>query len=266
MSDGDDRSPAGEAEGDAAGSPSRPDMGRRSRHFERLLHDGFGSVERSLAPAWRRVTDGESRWPASAFVLVAIALQAALPHHLSLLPRWLLPGVAFVLLVGLLFACPGRIRRYNRRLRALSMALIGVVSLANAIAAGRLVSGLIQGTEGDNAHHLLGVGVSIWLTNVILFALWYWELDRGGPASRAMAMRQNPDFLFPQMEAPGLAPDDWEPGFLDYFYLSFTNATAFSPTDVLPLTAWTKMTMLAQSAISLATLALVIARAVNVFR
>jgi uncharacterized membrane protein len=101
---------------------------------------------------------------------------------------------------------------------------------------------------------------------VIIFALWYWEFDRGGPVSRAHAHRPYPDFLFPQMSTPDMAPSEWEPRFVDYLYLSFTNATAFSPTDVMPLSRWAKLTMLAQSAVSLITVALVIARAVNVLK
>jgi uncharacterized membrane protein len=113
---------------------------------------------------------------------------------------------------------------------------------------------------------LLLTGASIWFTNVIVFGIWYWEFDRGGPVERAAATRPYPDFLFPQMTSPELAPPDWEPGFIDYLYVSFTNATAFSPTDVLPMTRWTKLTMLAQSAISVVTVALVIARAVNILQ
>ena len=132
--------------------------------------------------------------------------------------------------------------------------------------AGRLIVGLVRGTEGQTAGPLLLTGGAIWLTNVIVFALWYWELDRGGPAARAVAPRPHPDFLFAQMQSPELAPDDWEPQFADYLYLSFTNATAFSPTDVLPLSRWAKLTMMLHSLISLATVALVIARAVNILK
>ena len=102
------------------------------------------------------------------------------------------------------------------------------------------------------------------LTNVIVFALWFWEGDRGGPAARADADKPHPDFLFPQMQSPELASRDWEPTFLDYFYVAFTNATAFSPTDTMPLSAWAKLLMLTESVISLVTVLLVVARAVNV--
>ncbi len=111
---------------------------------------------------------------------------------------------------------------------------------------------------------LLLSGASIWATNVIAFALWYWEFDRGGPVSRLEGRSPYPDFMFPQMTAMELTPPGWGPRFIDYLYLSFTNATAFSPTDVMPLARWSKLTMLVQSAVSLALGALVIARAVNI--
>jgi hypothetical protein len=113
---------------------------------------------------------------------------------------------------------------------------------------------------------LLITGGAIWLTNVIIFALWYWELDRGGPVARALAVKQYPDFQFPQMVSPDMAPPDWEPMFADYLYLGFTNAAAFSPTDVMPLSRWAKMAMTLQSAISIVTVALVVARAVNILQ
>jgi uncharacterized membrane protein len=225
-----------------------------------------GGVEAYLVPAWRRVTEGEPRWRVSVSVLAAVAMQATLPDRVSLGPRWALPSVAALLLVVLVAANPRRINRASPALRVCSLVLIATISSANAWSAGRLISGLVRGTEGTDATRLLLTGGAIWLTNVIAFALWYWELDRGGPVARAQAVRQHPDFLFAQMQSPELAPVDWEPGFVDYFYLSFTNATAFSPTDVLPLSRWAKLTMLVQSAVSLMTVALVIARAVNILK
>ena len=106
----------------------------------------------------------------------------------------------------------------------------------------------------------------IWLTNVIVFGMWYWEFDRGGPAARAQATHYYPDFMFVQMTSPDMAPPDWEPRFGDYLYLSFTNATAFSPTDVMPLSRWAKGAMALQAGVSIVTVALVIARAVNILR
>jgi uncharacterized membrane protein len=141
-----------------------------------------------------------------------------------------------------------------------------VASLANAWSAGNLVVGLVQGAEGSDPAALLVTGGDIWLTNILIFALWYWDLDRGGPGSRARAERNKPDFLFPEMTSPELADVDWEPHFVDYLYLAYTNATAFSPTDTLPFSRWSKLAMMLQSAVSLTTGALVIARAVNILK
>jgi uncharacterized membrane protein len=113
---------------------------------------------------------------------------------------------------------------------------------------------------------MTAVGAAVWLTNIIVFALWYWEFDRGGPVARAQGTKPHPYFLFPQMESPHLAHEHWEPAFADYLYLAFTNATAFSPTDAMPLSRWSKMAMLTQSAVSLVTVALVISRAVGLFK
>ncbi len=217
-------------------------------------------------PGWLRPTAGENRWPVAAAILVAIGLQLALPDRLTLLNRWLLPGLELALLIALIIAVPRRLSRESGLLRTASLTLSGLISVANGWSAALLVLGLIAGREGEDAGPLLSTGAAIWLTNVIAFGLWYWQFDRGGPAARAHARNLLPDFQFVQMQNPELAHPDWEPGFVDYLYLSFTNATAFSPTDVLPLSRWAKLTMLAQSLISLVTVALVIARAVNVLK
>lgn len=220
-----------------------------------------------VVPAWRRATAGEQRWPASLALLVAIGLQVALPERLTLASTWLLPSIEAVVLVALLVANPARISRRSPALRAASLTVIALASLANAWSAVQLVSAIVAGTAPETAVRLLVTGGTVWLTNVIVFALWYWELDRGGPAARAQGEAgDRPDFLFPQMATGGVAPADWEPGFVDYLYVSFTNATAFSPTDTMPLSRWAKLTMLLQSAVSLATVALVVARAINILK
>lgn len=236
------------------------------RRAGRLVDSEVHALEGVVVPAWRSITRGEPRWPVSLGILAAIAMQIALPDHLAPHPRWALPALEFLLLVGLVSANPRRIDRRSGPLRAASMVLIALISAANAWSAARLVLGLVRGTEHQSAPHLLTSGGAIWLTNVIAFCLWYWELDRGGPVARAFALRPHPDFLFPQMASPELAPAHWEPAFVDYLYLSFTNATAFSPTDVLPLSAWAKLTMMLQSGVSVATVALIIARAVNILQ
>jgi hypothetical protein len=217
-----------------------------------------------FVPAWRRPTQGETRWPAVTAVAVAVVLQGALPNRLVLHPTWLLPALEAMLLVALVIANPYRINKRSKMLRLLGLSTAALLSLANAWSVTRLVVGLVNGTEGKSAGSLLVTGGMIWLTNVIVFALWYWEFDRGGPAARAHADRVYPDFQFVQMATPQLAPPDWEPAFADYLYLAFTNAAAFSPTDVLPMSRWAKMGMTLQAAISIVTVALVVARAVNI--
>jgi hypothetical protein len=219
--------------------------------------------EPDYLPAWLRQTPGERRWPAGIAVIVAIALQMLLPQDLAPRPHYLLPAIEGLLLLVLVIGDPIRIEREWNLLRACGLTLVGVAALATAWSAWLLVQRLVAGGKLPAAHLLLW-GSAIWLTNVIVFALGYWELDRGGPAARARARKVYCDFLFSQMTVPGLIHKDWEPGFVDYLYLSFTNATAFSPTDTLPLSWWAKLFMMAESLVSLITIALIVARAVNV--
>jgi uncharacterized membrane protein len=238
------------------------DAESRLARIERLLQDSG----RDVAPAWRRATHGEPRWAVTAVILLAVALQLMLPHRLSLQPFWVLPALELALLAGLVAANPRRVEPRSRWLRWVGLTLMGVISVANGWSAVRLVEGLVNGTEGADAGLLLLTGGGIWLTNVIVFALWYWEWDRGGPMARVLGHHQFADFLFVQMQSPDTAPPDWEPAFLDYLYLSFTNSTAFSPTDVMPLSRWAKMLMMLQSSVSLVTVVLVVARAVNILK
>jgi hypothetical protein len=214
-------------------------------------------------PAWKRRTDGEQRWPAAVAVGALIALEWLLPERLSLGPRWLFPGLQVVIIVVIVAADPGRMRKSSPMLRTLSLLLIGVASLGNVYSVGRLVTDIVGRHDTGSAADLLMAGGGIYLINVLTFAVWFWELDRGGPAERAAASDPYPDFLFPPMTSPDMAHKNWEPYFLDYFYVAFTNATAFSPTDTLPLSRWAKFAMALESAIALVTAALVIAKAVN---
>ena len=216
--------------------------------------------------AWRSVTREEPRVQVTLSVIAAIALMLLLPDRVANHPRWVLPGLAAILLVGVFVAKSTRSSSRKRVLRIVSLALIGVMSLSNAGSAARLIVDMVRAEGIRDPTHLLLTGGAIWLTNVIVFGLWYWEFDRGGAVERAAGTNPYPDLLFPQMTSPELAPPDWEPGFIDYLYVSFTNAMAFSPTDTLPMTRWAKLTMLAQSVISVITVALVIARAVNILR
>ncbi|MGN6444356.1 hypothetical protein [Amnibacterium sp.] len=218
-----------------------------------------------MTSAARRSPDEEQRWAALLAVLVAVLVQVALPDHLTLGPTWLLPAIEAALAIALLIAHPFRHRLEATILRRGSMLLVAVISVANGFSAVLLIRGLIHGSIQGGAPALLASGAGIYLTNIIAFALWYWELAGGGPAARAEGRAATPDFLFPQMTSPSLAPPSWRPTFIDFLYVSFTNATAFSPTDTMPLSRWAKMLMLLQSAIALLTVSLVIARAVNIF-
>jgi hypothetical protein len=216
-------------------------------------------------PGWLRRTEAEQRWPAAVAIAIAIVIHLVLPADLASRPRWLLPGLESALLICIVAVNPLRITRETRILRPLSIGLAALLTVATAWSVLLLVRALFDRARADlPPSDLLLWGAAIWLTNIIVFALWFWEADRGGPAARADADTPHPDFLFPQMQAPELAHRDWEPGFVDYFYLAFTNATAFSPTDTLPMSAWAKMLMAAESMISLVTVLLVVARAVNV--
>ncbi|MFF7969835.1 hypothetical protein [Streptomyces sp. NPDC007905] len=164
------------------------DAESRLARIERLLQSG----ERDLVPAWRRATRGEPRWAVTAVILLAVALQLMLPHRLALQPYWALPVLELVLLAGLIAANPRRVEPRTGWLRGLGLALMGVISLANGWAAVRLVLDLVSGSAGTDAVPLLLTGGGIWLTNVIVFALWYWEWDRGGPMARALGGGSSP--------------------------------------------------------------------------
>ena len=195
----------------------------------------------------------------------AILVDLALPKKLTIGPTWLLPSIEGVLLIALVVGTPHLRMRPSPLRRGVAIALIGLVSLVNIISLLMLIHYLLHGGK-ENGRNLVYSGVVLWVTNVLLFGLWYWELDRGGPLEREKGANNAPDFLFPQMEEPRYAPEDWTPGLVDYVYTSFTNATAFSPTDTMPLTPMAKSLMAAQSLASLVTIGLVVARAVNILQ
>jgi uncharacterized membrane protein len=210
-----------------------------------------------------RLEHGDPLWPAQLAVAVAIALNFGLSEKLTLGPNWLLPSVEAVLLLALVVVAPSRATDHERSRRRLALTVIGLVSLTNVVTLGLLVHFLVNGGR-IGGHRLIVSGVLVWATNVLLFAVWYWEMDRGGPVERYLDAAALPDFQFPQMENPQFAPKDWRPGFVDYLSTSLTNAMAFSPTDTMPLTASAKVVMGVQSIAALATVGLVVARAVNI--
>ena len=217
---------------------------------------------------------GEPRWPMALAVLVAGALHAVLPTQLRQLPpellgdsRWWYLVVVAVLLAALIIGDPGRIDRPSRWLRILTIALIALISADNAVQAGRLVASILSTKPfTEDANKLLIAGGAIWLANVIGFSLWYWEADRGGAVARSSGSTTKPAFVFPEMINPQFVREDWYPTFVDYLHLSFTTATAFSPTDVSAVKPWAKLMMMLEEAISLLVAILVVARAVNILK
>jgi hypothetical protein len=200
----------------------------------------------------------------AAAVLTAAILQVVVPHRGRVPIWWLYPFVELALLLFIIAADPGRIDRRSATSRRLTISLIAVMTVANSFGAIVLMYDIVAGVLGMTATDLLGRGALVWVTNVIVFSLWFWELDRGGPAERAAGTPVRPSFAFPEDTMPELAPVGWMPTYPDYLYLSFTNSTAFSPTDTLPVKLWAKMTMMVESAVALVTAILVVARAINV--
>jgi uncharacterized membrane protein len=219
-----------------------------------------------LPPAWRRPTHGEQRWLSAVAIVLVAGAQLALPDRLQAKPRYVIPAVVLVLLGVLLLMNPGRLERRDPTLRRISLGLVAVLFAADAWSGSALVVDLLTGHSSNSPSALLRSGGIIYAVNVVVFALWYWELDRGGPVDRGQGVSAYPDFLFPQMQAGDLVNPEWEPNFLDYLYVSFTNVTAFSPTDTMPLTRWAKLLMMLQATLSLLLVGLVIARAVNVLK
>lgn len=214
-------------------------------------------------PHWYRPHTGEHRWPVTFVVSVVIVLQFLLPNSLSLKIQPEICILEGALTLTLFAISPGRIATHRKLTWWIGIALTSVMTLSNIASAVHLLQKLIDGSIRSPAS-LLAFGGSIWLTNMVVFSLWYWEFDRGGPGARAEAIDPYPDFLFPQMTNAEFSPLEWKPTYLDYLFTSYTNASAFSPTDVMPLTRWAKMLMMVQSATSLTTVGLVIARAVNI--
>jgi hypothetical protein len=175
--------------------------------------------------------------------------------------------VVAVLLGALMIGDPGRIDRQSRWLRVLTIALIALISADNALEAGRLVASILSTKPfTEDANKLLIAGGAIWLANVIAFSLWYWEADRGGAVARARGSSIKPAFVFPEMINPQFVEGGWYPKFIDYLHLSFTAATAFSPTDVSAVKPWAKLMMMLEETISLLVAILVVARAVNILK
>jgi len=201
-------------------------------------------------------------WPGQVAILASLALYLILPPRLSIGPRWLVPAAELALVVALIVATPSG--RSAARRRRFVIAVVLSATLANLVAVALLTHFLIVGGHARGAD-LIDGGAVIWSTNLLLFAVWYWELDRGGPlAARDGRAPELPDFLFPQMSDERYAPPGWKPRFRDYLYVSLTNQTAFSPTDAMPLSSRIKLLMGVQALAALVTVGVIVARAVNI--
>ena len=212
----------------------------------------------------------EPRWPIVAtlafFIAISVVLRVAVPDRSSLGPVWLVPAVEVGLALVLLAADPARVSGHRRWLRRLAIALVALLGCAALASTVQLIVDLVEGTKVTNsASALLASGAVIWLGNVLVFSLFYWLLDSGGPLARYRGAQPYPDFAFTQHMSPELAPPGWRTQYADYLILALTTSTAFSPTDVMPMARWAKLTMSLQALIALTVVGLVIARAVNVF-
>ena len=214
-------------------------------------------------------------WFAALAALVAAGLYTRLPGKFIFGPhatvattfRWLVPGLVVVLVVALIVIHREELRVHHtiRTLlrRRMAIALIAIINAANILSVVLLVHFIINGGKATG-HELVLASINIWWTNILVFALWFWEIDRGGPAARAHHTETDPDFLFPQMTLPELFRTPLNPTFTDYFFVAFTNAAAFSPTDTMPVTPRAKLLMLVEAGVSLLTLLMVASRAVNI--
>jgi hypothetical protein len=219
-----------------------------------------GSLSRSEAHHF------EPRWPVALAILVVIILFAALPQRIRLLPASVTYVVGFAVLipivaVGLTAAKP-RWLRIERTVTLIFVVFSGGVTLINL---GNLVEAMMYRSAEVGGLQLLATSVAVWVSNALIFSLLYWQIDRGGPEARISGEIERPDWLFPQEGAPTAdVPRDWEPAFIDYLYLGYSTATAFSTTDAMPLTPRAKLLMMLESAISLVTVIVVAARAINI--
>ena len=216
-------------------------------------------------------------WLARGAVALVVLLQLFIINDFSFGPRWLAPILESLLLLPLSVATAWTmnkarseaphhlldIARYRRIIRTSAIVLTALITLMNFAALYDLIRALLSGKAGAGTSLLLDA-VNIWTTNVIAFTLWFWNIDRGGPTLRGLTAHAKRDFLFPQMTMQPVPENEWMPGFIDYLFLAFTNATAFSPADTLPLSQRAKLLMMAQAALSLLVVALVAARAVNI--
>jgi hypothetical protein len=212
-----------------------------------------------------KVSREESRWPPALAIVVVLCLAAALPGHVYMLPVWVSRVAALAVIVPMAVVALTTGNTLWLRIERIIIMLLATAYVVNTIAELADMIGVIAlHPSGGNAFSLLSSSVAIWVANVLTFSLLYWQIDRGGPYARASKLSVKPDWVFPQPAVPEDVPPDWRPLFLDYLYLGYNTATAFSPTDALPLTHRAKMLMMIESTISLLTMVIILSRAINV--
>jgi hypothetical protein len=250
------------------------ESGERQQEHEDIVRraENLAKGAEQRLPAWLQPGNPESRWPVLVALIAAIVMQRAIPVAYTVVPRWPLIAMELLLLVILVTLNPRRLTRDTTYGRWASFVLLAAITIDNTTSAILLDYRILTGEVSNDPEVLLGSGAAVFVTNIIVFGIWYWELDLGGPFARQAPLenrnpkRRYPDFMFPQMDARQVAPKDWEPRFLDYLYVSVTNVMAFSPTDTMPLTHRAKAMMTVQALVAVSTIALVFARAVNVLR
>ncbi|MGH3581389.1 hypothetical protein [Mycolicibacterium llatzerense] len=235
------------------------------RSFVERTHRLTSNAEHHV-PSWLRPGAPENRLPVIFAILGAVVLQWAVPKQYTVVPRWPLIAMELLLVVVLMIINPLRMSRETTVGKWAMTALTAAITADNTTSAVVLDIHILSGRVSNDAGLLLGSGAAIFITNIIVFGIWFWELDRGGPFARLAGDNPYPDFQFPQMSDPQNAAPGWRPTFVDYLYVSYTNVVAFSPTDTMPLSRWAKGMMTLQSMVSISTTALVIARAVNVLK
>ncbi|HSX53061.1 MAG TPA: hypothetical protein VLF90_01685 [Patescibacteria group bacterium] len=205
-------------------------------------------------------------WHVQIAMLIAIGFQLALPNQFSVGSSFVLPVIELLLIIALPITTPRQPVYKSLARRVNVIALLSLAGLGNIYSLGVVANELLKGGQVSNGRTLITAAINIYLTNLIIFALLYWEMDGGGPGERQQIAKYEQDFLFPQHQNEAYKHPEWKPTFTDYLYVSSTNAMAFSPTDTMPMSRRAKILMLAQATVSLIAVALVAARAVNILR
>ena len=208
--------------------------------------------------------EDEPRWPPVLAILAVLFLMIVLPHHVLVMPIWISRLAGLAVLVPMAAVAFTANTRWLRIERTMIMLAAGAYIANTIVELADMIGIITLHPPESRAISLLSSSVAIWVTNLLTFSLLYWQIDRGGPYAQASGLRVKPDWLFPQAGIPKDMPPNWRPLFLDYLSLGYNTATAFSPTDVLPLTRRAKMLMMLESTISLLTLVIVVSRAINV--